>query len=436
MTRGRRRRGGFVGLAGALGLALLAATSARADAPPAAPIDMRAFDPIVASALGAYMTNPAAGRRPMLALGRGDLATLPPPVLLGIGDAQLRAGRPDAAAQAFQAVLAQSPPAMWTGYAEMGLGAVALAAGDFADAGGHYRRALAIGTGDLTVPRLVVALIDAASGAGAAALPALEAIAQDASQPPSQRSLAALMIAYARWWAGDEGAAGAFDAAAAVDPSGRFADDARYGAARARLASGDAAGALDALRALARERTATPEAGRPTPELVDLTPGAVLAGDPRAARARPIGAPADMLAASFDLNGPALARAALRRLRRGSAGDANPGPLVIGAVFEPGARGAPPGLRRLRTAGSTEARPGVRGDPRRDAATAGADQTAAGVPAPPAASDPRVASPAALVAPAGAVGHAGTARDGSAMPLVLAAAALVAVVLVVRYASP
>src|SRR5262245_14949974 len=87
-----------------------------------------------------YTRDPSQGRHALRALGRDDPALLPPVVLLALADSDLRLGRRRAAARRFEQVLAVGAEDPWNSWAEIGLGSVALTAGDRATARAHYAR--------------------------------------------------------------------------------------------------------------------------------------------------------------------------------------------------------------------------------------------------------------------------------------------------------
>lgn len=233
----------------------------------------RAEEPAWEPAIRRWAQDPLRNRRLVRRLGREERGDVPPVVLLALADAQLRARRFAAADALFARAAAADPGAPTAAWAALGRAwAAVLALPPDADA----RAAL---------DRLV-----AAAPAGAAT---------------------ALLRAYARWWAGAADAAAAFDAAAAA-ADGALVDDARYGAARARLRAGDRDTALAMLRDLA---TWAPTArGTVTPALVALERDAVLRAAFARYRRAPARAPTAQLHRLLDGDGALLARAALRTL--------------------------------------------------------------------------------------------------------------------------
>jgi len=155
------------------------------------------------------------------------------------------------------------------------------------------------------------------------------------------RTVAYLAAAYARYWGreADTTTIAAFDDAAA-SADGSLVDDARYGAARARLRAGDVAGALPILHDLATWHTN----GRPGPASAGLValerPALLRAGFERYRRSA-VRTPEDQLHLMLDGDGAALARAALRELGE--------------TISEP--RPAPPRPRVRRAAAVTHAAP-------------------------------------------------------------------------------
>jgi hypothetical protein len=261
-------------------------------------------------ALRRYAQNPLRHRRLLRRIEREGREDHPPIVLLALADARLRAGSFAAADRLFARAMAAGPDEPFAMWAVLGRAWVRL-------------------------------LAEVEDDAGAS-------LAQVCDDARASLTAAALSAAYTRYWRRDDGAAvvAAFDAAvAAADAS--LIDDARYGAARARLRAGDIDGARPILRDLAGWHTN----GRPgpaSPALVALERRALLRAGFERYRRGPVRPPAQQVVVMLDGDGTALARAALRDL-----GEAAPEPRV--ATRPPATkaasplRAAPPVVRAVRT---------------------------------------------------------------------------------------
>src|SRR5262249_51211559 len=112
----------------ALGLGLAGARGAAAADAPAVVVTRHV--PTAEHALSAYAQTPLQTRRGLLQLEHDGPDTLPPVVLLAMGDARLRSGQRRAASRLFEAVLARDPGEPFVSWARLGLGWNALLAGD------------------------------------------------------------------------------------------------------------------------------------------------------------------------------------------------------------------------------------------------------------------------------------------------------------------
>jgi tetratricopeptide (TPR) repeat protein len=204
-------------------------------------------------ALTAYLHDPAANARAFLDVARREQGSIDPVHAVFLGDAALRVGRYRMATELFEAVRA-SGDAAFAGAAEVGLAWAALGRGRLGDASQHLETAGALNPWLERFTDFAAALVAAADGApdGRAALAAA------AARPdidPALREVAPLLDAYARYWEGDvDGAADAFTAFAVANPDSRFADDALYAAAEAKLRAGRRDEAEADLEALATDR--------------------------------------------------------------------------------------------------------------------------------------------------------------------------------------
>ena len=245
-----------------------------------------------------YARNPLRNRRLLRRLEREGRDDHPPVVLLALADARLRSGSFAAAERLFARVAAANPEEPIATWAALGRIWASLLGGDTPEPAGAAKGVAAVmrGLGD-----------------------------ERASSALHGATL--LAAAYARYWTRDDdaGAIAAFDAAVAA-ADGSLVDDARYGAARARLRAGDLPGALPMLRDLATWHVN----GRPgpaSPALVALDPRALLRAAFERYRRGAVRTPAQQLYVMLDGDGAALARAALRDLGE-TAPEPRPAPRV------------------------------------------------------------------------------------------------------------
>jgi len=322
-------------------LAVAIALEARPAA--AAPLSPEAMQQWT-KALVAYVQDPMGQRAELRRLARRHGTDgLPVPVLMALADVNLRSSRERAAAEMFETVLAQSPGQPWTGWAEMALGSIATRRGDDAAAREHFRRAAEPGSPSQAMALVTLGMADARVGEVPLALERFEAVERAPNATRLIRQAARLGAAYARYWSGDHAAAArAFDAVVASDPTGPLADDARYGAARARWAAGERTEAGRLFEALAGDRSGA--SGPVSRRLVDLEPDAVFRAGFDRYRRSPFKPGDDIVASSFDGDGVALARAALRLLDPAAPPEppmVGPGSRLATTFTRAGARDAP-----------------------------------------------------------------------------------------------
>src|SRR5262249_6083093 len=161
---------------------------------------------------------------------------------------------------------------------------------------------------------------------------------------PQVRDIAPLLDASAQYWAGDvAGAADAFTAFAVAHPDSRYADDALYAAAQAKLRDGRDAEAQADLEALAGDRRSF---GPVSSRLVALDGRSLLREGIRRDRGMPTHTMPQRTADLRDGDGSRMARAALAaRAREASVDDTQaagnaPGPAgesVAAPTDDPGA---------------------------------------------------------------------------------------------------
>jgi tetratricopeptide (TPR) repeat protein len=288
-----------LGVATALGMP----SAAVADAPLGGP---------TAQLMAAYIAHPQRYRRQLLALGAGDPDGLPTPVLLALADARLRGGRFRPAAELCQRVLERPPQEPWTGWAAVGKAWADIGAGADATALDELAK-LAEENGQSTLlAAFLLGLVDGANGNFERALVSFERVGSAAGHD-GLRAAGRLGAGLARYWQGDYDAAGAAFDEITRAPTGPLTDDARYGSARSRLARGDRAGAIVALKELAELPRTGVRVGY-TKALVNLDPKAYLRAAVERQRRSASGLPESQVAAALDSDGGALARAALRDL--------------------------------------------------------------------------------------------------------------------------
>src|SRR5581483_6325247 len=268
-----RRRGGR---ATRLLAGLLAALLLCANAPVARGEDEAdeggGMPPEWGAAIDAYTRDPVANRDRVLAIERDPGGQLPPQVQVIIADAYLRGGQAAAAERILRDALASGPQYPWDIFAKLGLGSARLMQGDATGAQQYFADVAAapqessrlfgeLGLGHAYLandqPEEAKAAFDAA-----ATNKAVDSQFRQAGQFGSAASLYA---------AGDyEGAAKAFDALADSDPKSKIALDARYAAARARLAAGDRDAAKRALEGMESRCASVKTAGRAPRSLRNL----------------------------------------------------------------------------------------------------------------------------------------------------------------------
>ncbi|HEV7730858.1 MAG TPA: hypothetical protein VGR62_01790 [Candidatus Binatia bacterium] len=246
--------------------------------------------------------------------------------MLALADARLRANNAAAAGRLFRVVLARDSGEPWTAYANLGLGGLAFKRGDSASARNFYTRAASSGDSTAAPAHLMLALLEADAGDAAMAEAHFDAVVSNPRATAGLRGAARLGVAYTRYWAGNYvGAVEAFDTAAAAITDGRLADDALYGRAQARLRAGDEPAARALLEPLAASRSSQSDAGdHVSRALQDLERRAVLRTGFDQYRKGALRAPEDGLVALLDLDGVALAQAALQVRRAPRPADAMP----------------------------------------------------------------------------------------------------------------
>src|SRR5262245_24617186 len=265
-------------------------------------------------ALKAYLQDPTANAKAYLDAIRDENGVVRPLQALFLGDAALRLGRYRMATDVFEAVRDTGDP-NFASLAEVGLAGAALGRGRLPDASEHLETAGELNPGLRSYTDVAGALVDAASGAPGGR-EELAAVLMRPDVDPEFRAIAPLLDAYSRYWAGDAaGAADAFTAFAVAHPDSRFADDALYAAAQAKLRVGRDAEAQADLEALAGDRRS---AGPVSSRLVALDGRSLLREGMRRDRGMTIRNLPQRIADLLDGDGSRMARAALAALARGT----------------------------------------------------------------------------------------------------------------------
>lgn len=246
-------------LPAALVALLLASGTAAAESAPDAPgaADSSARTDAVPEelkiAVNEYVADPMANASRLVALvRRSSDIPLPPEVQIVTADAYLRLGNRRAAERLFGQALESNPGYPWEDFGNVGMGTVRLMSGDARGAEQYFGQlgdepeASSRVLGDLGMGSSL-----ATSGRYDEARAAFDKAAAAEGADAHFRQAGQFGSAAARYAAGDyEGAARAFDELAAMDPDGPMGRDARFAAARARLALGQFDEATEALRAM------------------------------------------------------------------------------------------------------------------------------------------------------------------------------------------
>lgn len=245
----------LVAVLGAGVVALAATGVAHADDPEERPVPFGAIEgipPAWTDVLNGYVYDPATYGPRLIAIEREGAAALPPVFRMAAADALVRAGNRRGAERLFEETLAAGEGYPWEDFANLGMGTLRLASGDEAGAAIYFGRLVeAEEASSRSLGNLGLGAACAASGRFAEAQEAFAATG-DAADPEIQQA-GQLGSALALFGSGDHaGAADAFDALAAEDPDGPLGQDARFAAARARIAMGAREEGGEELRALVR----------------------------------------------------------------------------------------------------------------------------------------------------------------------------------------
>jgi tetratricopeptide (TPR) repeat protein len=263
--------------------------------------------------LAPYLNGDADSPDTLRRLFRQQSNTIPPPVLLALADGLLRAHKVRMASAALEEALTRTDEPDVAIWAAFGLGWIALAEGDPAAARGRFEVIVQDGDWGAATATTLVTLANASGGAGLAAATRFDDVAEADASSYSLRVANRLLSGYAYYWAGQYAAAAkAFARGATEFPETPLTDDARYAAAWSRYRAGEQEIAIQELRHLAgAERTG---AGGVSAALMALRPDGVLRETLRGYRGASMQPPDALLVQMLDLDGRALARAALARV--------------------------------------------------------------------------------------------------------------------------
>jgi hypothetical protein len=264
VAQGRRGRRLFAGgrgalggalVAGALGALLVCSADARPDGASDRPMVVEAVDGVPAAwteVLNGYMFDPRTYGPRLMAIEREAGAGLPPIFQMAVADAYLRAGNRRAAERIFESSLTQNLGPPWSEFANLGMGTIRLVDGDQDGALDYFVGAAeSEGSAAQALGNLGMGAALSASGRFAEAQEAYAETTAIEGVDGRVRDAARFGSAMALYGTGDyTAAAHAFDEIAQSDPNGPTGQDARYAAARARLASGDREASAAALRQL------------------------------------------------------------------------------------------------------------------------------------------------------------------------------------------
>jgi len=283
------------------------------------------------STLQEYARDPAArgSRRALLEIATSGMDGLPPVYRLAVADAYLRAGDLRKASQAFDEIIAADAGEPWSGLAGIGRGWTAVRAGDLGEARGVFADASDSPGSTGLLGDFMVGLIDAGNGHGSEALERFARVTEHPDATEELRLSALMAEGYARFWIGDDTGAQAVFARIMQRADHPLADDARYAAALSRWRQGDLGIATEMLEGLAEsdgERSRALSSG-----LARLDPRAMVRASTRQYRRLPLRMPAEQVISLLDIDAPAVARVALRRLESGAAPPPPVSPRTVAA---------------------------------------------------------------------------------------------------------
>jgi tetratricopeptide (TPR) repeat protein len=294
--------------------------------------------------LSGYVRDPRTYGPHLIAIERESGGNLPPIFRMATADAYLRAGNRRAAERIFEDSLAQNLGYPWSDFANIGMGTIRLTSGDQDAALDYFGRvAESEESSSQALGNLGMGAALSASGRFAEAQEAFAETASIDTVEQPVRDAGRFGSAMALFGAGDYAAAArAFDDIAQSTPGGTLAEDARYAAARARIALGDREGSAAALRELAA--TCDPRAaGRRAPRAMrNLDARAMGRNWLRNYRRTGWSSMSDKGGTMYSIGGCALAKSTLRALERGDASLTAIRPVAAAVAAAPVAAAAPP----------------------------------------------------------------------------------------------
>ena len=339
--RGRRSRAGVRGA-----LACLLACAALLAACPAIVVAARASDepkPFEGfegvpgewtEVLNGYIHDPKTYGPRLIAIERESGGNLPPIFRMATADAWLRAGNRRAAEQIFEDSLSQNLGYPWSDFANIGMGTIRLTSGDEDAAIDYFGRvAESEESSSQALGNLGMGAALSASGRFAEAQEAFAETASIDTVEAPVRDAGRFGAAMALFGAGDYAAAAkAFDEIAQSAPGGTLGEDARYAAARARIAMGDREGSAASLRELVAKCDPR-KAGRRAPRAMrNLDARAMGRNWLRNYRRTGWSSMSDKGGTMYSIGGCALAKSTLRAIERGDASLDPVRPVAVAAA--------------------------------------------------------------------------------------------------------
>lgn len=271
--------------------------------------------------LNGYIHDPRTYGPRLIAIERESGGNLPPIFRMATADAYLRAGNRRAAEHLFEDSLAQNLGYPWSDFANIGMGTIRLTSGDEDAAIDYFGRvAESEESSSQALGNLGMGAALSASGRFAEAQEAFAETASIDTVEQPVRDAGRFGSAMALFGAGDFAAAAkAFDDIAQSAANGTLGEDARYAAARARIAMGDREGSAATLRELVA--TCDPrKAGRRAPRAMrNLDARAMGRNWLRNYRRTGWSSMSAKGGTMYSIGGCALAKSTLRALERGDA---------------------------------------------------------------------------------------------------------------------
>jgi len=291
-------------------------------------------------AMNEYVSDPQAGAARLIAIDRNASGDLPPMVQVVIADAYLRTGNRRAAQRLFEQVLASKAGYPFEDFGNLGMGAVRMMAGDTEGAETYFGRLASAEHGSSRVlGDLGLGSALSADGRFDEAREAFAKVSSSTNTDEQVRLAGRFGSATARYGSGDvEGALAEFEAIAASDPDGAIGQDARYAAARARLALGELDEGTAALRTITGDCDDERRGRRASRALRDLDPRAIGRTWVRNYQRTPWFRLQDKEGGMYSIDGCALARSTLRAAERGDASLSGVQRVSTGAAEPPAAR--------------------------------------------------------------------------------------------------